>query len=145
MESVYLPLACWSAAVLRRFCRSLNEGTLGCRFFDWQIAHDIDKCIRQNLSRACNSSSEMKQTWDVMWMPKKVRRQFQHMRLLSFDVEKDIGWSWEKFLRCVADYTKRKHRNRVSGAGARDEFRLHVHCHRSRCERKFVSFLTGID
>src|SRR5438270_12390074 len=67
------------------------------------------------------------------------------MRLLSFDVEKDIGWSWEKVLRCVADYTKRRHRNRVSGAGARDEFRLHVHCQRSRCERKFGAYLTAIE
>src|SRR4029077_12352818 len=33
----------------------------------------------------------------------------------------------------------------MSGARARDEFRLHIRCHRSRRECKSVSFLTGID
>ena len=66
----------------------------------------MDERIRQNLSRVCNSSSELNQARDTMWMRNKVRRQLRHPSLLSFDVKQDIDRSWEKFLRCVADYTK---------------------------------------
>src|SRR5947207_3381095 len=71
-----------------------------------QIPHDLHQCIRQRFSRPCNSSSELNQARDTMWMRNQVRRQLRHPSLLSFDVKQDIGWSWEKFPGCVADYTK---------------------------------------
>src|SRR5215510_2540749 len=110
-----------------------------------QISHNFDQRGRQSFSRLRDSSGKLYHTRDATWMRKQVHRQFQHSSLLAFDIEQDVRWSGEKMARGVAYHSERKQRNAVGRAGTCDEFRLHIHGSRSRCERKLVSLLSGMD
>ena len=59
-------------------------------------------------------------------MRQKMCRQLQHSSLLPFDIEQNIGWSRQTVMKRIADYSEGKQWNAAGGAGARDEFRLHV-------------------
>src|SRR5882672_11472268 len=74
-----------------------------------------------------------------------MQRKLHGIGSLPFNIEQNLRWTWERFTWRIANHAKRKQRNTVLGAAARDEFRLHINRGSARDLRYFLSLVIGID
>ena len=78
-------------------------------------------------------------------MSQEMQRKLHGIGSLPFNVEQNLRRTWERFTWRIANDAKRKQRNTVLGAAARDEFRLHINRGCACGLRDFLSLLNGID
>src|SRR4029453_15485816 len=74
-----------------------------------------------------------------------MQRKLHGIGSLPFKVEQNLRRAWERFTWCIANHAKRKQRNTVLGAAARNEFCLHINGGCACGLRDFLSLVNGID